>query len=554
MDPIVQAVRDQDAKLRELQIWVGAEPTYTRRDAVSPVWIGKAEGEDKEERARALLDALAEEIPGSSAARWVGRKFPGEDEPRFCFALAWLRDGGAPPAIGELDEPHEPLSLDPRAVAVLTVTPDPGVVEVNTAPCATLEEFLTQVRAIDRAATRAGLSTFRFRWNGDVADSGGGGQITLGGPSPAESPFFRYPSLLPSLVRYFNRHPSLSYAFAMDCIGAAGQAPRPDEGTPERFDELAVAVDRFSFPDPPTTPETIASAFANLLVDGSGNQHRAELNVEKLWNEGHARGKMGVVEFRALAMQRTPERATAIAALLRAIAARAIHSPIEEPLVEWGRELHDRFALPWFLAKDLEEVLADLEAHGFGLGPALIEHLRVDPEPIVELKLAGSTLSIRSAREFWPLVGDVASQELQTSRLVDPSTDRIEIRVEGTAGDLRVEGWSLPWTKVADGVHLASVRRRAFSPLPGLHPGLHTHDPLDLTYTRGGEAVAIALHAWRPDGEAYEILPEDAIEAERRRRERVRVTPTAVDAETRRIPTHAINKYGVDLRRLPPVP
>ncbi len=553
MDPIRAAVREQDALFREHRIWVGAEPTYTRRESTDEAWLGTAEGADKQERARALLDALTIEIgQRSSIAQWVGRKFPGEDKPRFCFALAWLRDDGPLPDLGELDRPSDPIALDPARYAVLTVTPDPGVVEVNTAPCASLEDFLLQVRAIDRAAARVGLAPYRYRWNGDLADSGGGGQITLGGPSPEDSPFFRYPHLLPSLVRFFNRHPSLSYAFAMECIGAAGQAPRPDEGTPERFEELSVAVDRFTFPDAPTEPAAIAGALADLLVDGSGNRHRAELNVEKLWNEGHPRGRMGVVEFRALSMQPTPERTTAIAALLRAIAARAIRAPITEPLIDWGRQLHERFALPWFLARDLDEVLEDLDAHGVGLPPALRALLNVDPEPIAELQLAGSKLAIRRAREFWPLVGDVASQELQTSRLVDPSTERVEFRVEGEPGELVVEGWSLPLVRVAPEVHLACVRRRAFAPLPGLHPGLPAHDPLDLIYARGGEAVAIALHAWRPDGEAYEALPADPVEAEQRRRERVRVAPTPVPSAPRAIPSHALSQYGVDLRRLPP--
>lgn len=531
VDSILEAVREHDQKVGGLDIWIGGEPTYTRMDSIAAAWTASAEGDDKKERARAVLDGLKRRIAGSKADEIAGRKFPGEEEPRFCFALTW------------------------EGERVLTVTPDPGVVEVNTAPSPTLEDLFDQLRAIDEAAREAGLSPFRYRWNGDIADSGGGGQLTLGGPSARESPFFRFPHLLPSLVRHFNRHPSLSYGFAFECIGAAGQAPRPDEGTRERFDELAVAVERFSFPDRPdrpSAPEEIAAAFSNLLVDGSGNPHRAELNVEKLWNEGHPRGLLGVVEFRALSMQTTPERTIAIAALLRAIAARAARFPIEEPLIEWGRELHDRFSLPWFLARDLEEVLADLDAHGFGLPEVLHRELRVDPDPIVEQAVVGSTISVRRAREFWPLVGDVASQEWQTSRLVDPSTERLEFRVEGPPGELAIEGWALPLTTVAPNVHLASVRRRAFVPLPGLHPGLPARDPLALTYRHGGEAVSIALHAWRADGEAYEALPNGPAEAAARRRERVKLAPMSIVAPPRPIPAHARSKYGVDLRRLPP--
>jgi len=386
VDPIDAAVREQDTQLaaHRLEIWIGAEPTYTRRDSVEPPWTATAEGADKESRARDLLHALAQELgTPTSMARWIGRQFPGEPEPRFCYALAWSRDGAEPPAIGALDEAHEPPQLEPNTAA-LTVTPDPGVVEVNTAPAASLAEFLSQVRAIERAAHAAGLSPWRFRWNGDVADSGGGGQITLGGPSAEHSPFFRHAQLLPSMIRYFNHHPSLSYAFAMECVGASSQAPRADEGTRERFDELGVALARFAFDDPPSTPEEIGGAFAGLLVDPSGNPHRAELNIEKLWNEGHSRGKLGVVEFRALGMQPTPERTVAIAALLRAIAARLAVSPFEEPLVDWGRELHDRFALPWFIARDLDVVHADLDAHGFGIPAALRALLACDPAPIGE--------------------------------------------------------------------------------------------------------------------------------------------------------------------------
>jgi uncharacterized protein (DUF2126 family) len=525
-DSIAAAVREHDKQLGDLKIWIGGEPTYTRMDSTDPVWIAKAEGDDKEERARAVLEALQRRIEGSRASPVKGRQFPGEEKPRFCYALTWDGD------------------------RTLTVTPDPGVVEVNTAPSPNLEDFLAQLRTIDAAARDAGLSPFRYRWNGDIADSGGGGQLTLGGPSAEESPFFLHPTLLPSLVRYFNRHPSLSYGFAMECVGPAGQGPRPDEGTRERFDELAVAVERFSFPDRPSTPDAIAAAFHNLLVDGSGNPHRAEINVEKLWNEGHPRGRMGVVEFRALSMPSTPERAIAIAALFRSIAARAVKSPVDDPLIEWGRELHDRFSLPWFVARDLEEVLADLDAHGFPLPRALRALLHVEPDPIVEHTLGGSTIAIRRAREFWPLVGDVASQEWNTSRLVDPSTERLEIRVTGEPGEVAVEGWALPLVQVAPDVHVASVRRRAFVPLPGLHPGLPAKDPLEFTFKQ----VSIALHAWRSDGEAYEALPDGSAEAERRRRERVRIRPASIEARPRPIPAHARSRYGVDLRRLPQNP
>jgi len=156
-----------------------------------------------------------------------------------------------------------------------------------------------------------------------------------------------------------------------------------------------------------------------------------------------------------------------------------------------------------------------------------------------------------SAREFWPLVGDVASQEWSTSRLVDPSTERLEIRVEGEGARVAVDGWSLPLLCVAPGVFVASVRRRIFAPLPGLHQGLPPRDPIEIVFRRGAHAESLRLHAWRSDGEAYEQLPADEREAEERRRERVKTRPSSVEAPAREVPPWARTGYGIDLRRLP---
>jgi len=559
MRDLLADCRLQDEALRSarLRIWLGAEPTFTDRLSQDAPWLSLVEGGDKERRASALLRTLSGRLASSARLiRVEGRKFPGEERTRFCLgALYRPRKLGCPPG-GQDDSALEgpPLAVpapepDERW---LTVTPDPGVVEVNLAPAPDLVCFAAHGEALYAAALEVGLSPVRFRWNGQVTDSGGGGQLTLGGPSPEESPFFQHPQLLPRLVRYLNNHPSLSYAFAPDCLGSAGQGPRPDEGVRERFEELGVALDRLA-ERRQVGPDELWATLAPLLVDASGNSHRAEVNVEKLWNPHlPVRGKMGLVELRALRMPATPERFLALGALFRAAAARLALKPYEEPLRDLGPDLHDRASLPLYLEQDLRAVLADLEENGFGLGPGFEAELQTPGREIARVEFAGAALSIRPAVDFWPLIGDVASQEREPVRTVDSSSERVELRVTspGTPpGRIAAQGVELALEPAGGATHLAAVRYRAFVPHPGIHPGLGPHDPLVVEWERRGETVRVELHGWRPGGGAYDGLPADAAEAERRRRERVLVKPGRYHA-SRRSPSRLLT---LDLRRLPVV-
>jgi uncharacterized protein (DUF2126 family) len=534
---LLQELRAQDAALRarELDLWIGAEPTFTDRRSSERWWLVGAEGGDKRERARALLVDLARRLRGAAALLAVpGRQFPGEPAPRFALALRFRRDAAPGPDAtrdpAELDRPpRAPAPLAPGE-ALLTVTPDPGVVEVNSAPAPGLEVFHREAEATYAAAEACGLSPERFRFNGRAADSGGGGQLTLGGPSPAASPFFRHPTLLPRLVRYLTNHPALSYAFAGECLGSASQGPRPDEGVRERFEELQLALDRLEARGERVEPRELWEALAPLLVDASGNSHRAELNVEKLWNPWlPRRGELGLVELRALRMPRSAAHLAAVAALFRAVTARLVVAPYDAPLADFGGALHGRLALPSALAVDLRAILDDLAERGVGLGPALRALVLERPEPMAEVALGDATLVVSPAVEFWPLLGDVASQERAPARLVDASCERVEISVTAPpgsgAGRVGAAGWELPLEPIEGGWrHVAGVRFRAFTPRPGLHPGLAPTDPLVITWERGGERLALELHGWIPGGGVYPGLPEDAEEARRRRRERVRVT------------------------------
>ena len=504
------AMHDELLARRGVDVWIGAEPTFTRCESVEPAWLDRAEGADKLPRAEALAAALVAQLPGGVKMRELGRQFPDEPTPRFSIAVRWRDD----------------------AERVLTVTPDPGVVEINMAPCATMRAFWQQCGQIWAAARTAGLSPVRRRFNGDLADSGGGGQITLGGERPEASPFLRYPHVLPALIRYINNHPSLSYWFASECVGSASQGPRPDEGTRERWDELGIALgwieqlaDRGEL-----APDVLQLALAPLLVDASGNSHRAELNVEKLWNaqlpaHGHRHGRMGVIELRSIRMPERPGMLAALGALLRAIVARLVVSHYRLPLVDWHEDLHDRFALPAALARDLRIVLGDLDEHGLGLPAELRRELEAWRPEGITCRLGDAMLSVRPALEFWPLFGDTASQERSGARWVDSSTQRWELALDGPGPD-RVaigERWA-HLRALGDGVRAIGVRRRVYQPSPGLHPGLPVHDPLVIEWAWAGRTQRIELWAWKPEGGPYSALPADDADALARRNERVRIT------------------------------
>lgn len=399
-----------------------------------------------------------------------------------------------------------------------------------------------------------------------MADSGGGGQITLGGPSPEASPFFRVPQLLPRLLRYTHQHPALSYLFAHDHLGASGQAVRTDERGRDGLRELGLALALLER-DPAPTPEALWSGLAQFLTDATGNSHRAELNIEKLWNPFlPGRGRQGLVEFRALRMQHTPERVAALVALLRAVVAMLARGGLEAPLRDWGDALHERFALPYYLERDLEAVLADLEAAGLGLGPALTEALRRDEFRYwAQVDHAGCRLTIRRAVEFWPLVGDASGQDHGTSRLVDASTTRLELCLRpgpGARAEEDFEGWQLavagrrvplrPERDAQGPARLIGLRFRSFVPWLGLHPSLPAQGPVPLLlfHPSRAEALSVTLHEWRPDNEPYAGLPADPAEAAARREARCVVEPAAPPGALPAPEPEALSAYTLDLRWL----
>lgn len=488
------------------------------------------------------------------------------DVPTFVSVLRAIADASGQAGLTCLVLCGFPPPVD-HTVEWATVTPDPAVIEINMAPDGRASDFLARSRAVYRAAESVGLSPFRLYFNGAVADSGGGGQITLGGPSPGNSPFFIEPRLLPRLIRYCNRHPSLSYLFSHDSIGSSGQSVRPDERGRDAFRELSLALELLDRNGSPT-PEILWRSLAPFLTDPSGNSHRAELNIEKLWNPFvPGRGQLGLVEFRAFRMQHTPEKATALVCLLRAVTAMLMKSAFDTALTDWGIVLHERYALPFYLERDLRNVLADLEDSGWGLpAPIRDELLRDEFRDLADCDIAGCIFRLRRGLEFWPLVGDTSSQEQGSSRLVDASTQRLELTVTVKPGQMDhlggyrvwVEGIELPLRDEGEGsarVKVFGLRYRSFIPWQGLHPTLSVSTPLRLLIrsAEGDDWHQGVWHEWRPIGGPYPGLPGDLADARHRRRERLSVTklPAGTVIETRTAPPGSLTAWSLDLRWLP---
>jgi len=409
-------------------------------------------------------------------------------------------------------------------VEFIKVTPDPGVIEVNTNPTSSWPELVEQTTALYEDARLTRLGTEKFDLDGKHTGTGGGNHIVVGGRTPTDSPFLRRPDLLKSLVGFWVNHPSLSYLFSGRFIGPTSQAPRVDEGRRDAMYELKIAFSLIPPRDQYCPPWLVDRVFRNLLIDLTGNTHRAEFCIDKLYSPDSSTGRLGLVELRGFEMPPHPQMSLTQQLLIRTLIAMFWERPYDRPLVEWGTTLHDRFLLPHFNWTDFGDVIDEVNRHGIGMQRDWFSsHFEFRFPKIGEITRDGIHLELRNAIEAWNVLGEEPGGG-GTVRYVDSSVERLQVKLTGMLDSRYVvtcNGRRIPLQPTGQsGQYVGAVRYRAWQPPNCLHPTIAVHTPLvfDMLDTWSQRSIGGCMYyVSHPAGRNYQIFPVNAYEAEARR-------------------------------------
>lgn len=443
------------------------------------------------------------------------------------------------------------------AVLTLGLAADPGVLEVNLPPTNTWAEYDEVLKQSATAAAAVKLQLTKFQLNGVVYGTGGGSHLAFGGPSEAKNPFLVNPKRIASLLRYWQRHPALSYFFSGQHVGPGSQAPRVDEGPRHGLYELEVACEGLEKMKGTIDGPLIDQFFKNLLTDSSGNTHRAELCFDKFHNLSAPNGCLGIVELRAFETYAQVETMSVVALFVRTILARLFKAPFKKKLRRFGPQLHDRYFLPAFLWEDVQAICADLQQHGFDFDAEWLRPVLDFRCPTVgTLSIPGGSVDICQAFESWPLMAE-ESQGAATVRVVDNSSDRLQLTLSKSTlleqGTLLVNGVEVPFKEV-DGRMICGLRYKSASAYPALHPHVPIQSPLWFEWVErknGKTTQAARYHYWNPHSTIYSGRPKTEKAAAKRREERWQTAEDLIGNQPavmkpKLAPEY---KYTLDLRR-----